>query len=390
MSECVRFPVHQVAVKETLLPPKSSADLQNALSKLGVPQAFSPPSQDLPVVEFFDNPNLFATAVYHAFFDHYPLKLNPNVVWLTILQGFSSYVSGNAEELRDKFVTHKGKEVIKIVRDDFAYQNPNNDWVSVFPQYADELKKRTNDDIKELLECNFSNTNTVDSACSHITLMSICRHYFDYRLRGGCGIPWIALLGEAADWRLLKQKAEGLRRFQIDGTNNQALNHFQRWLNVLLPLLDHFVSAAEGRPDAAFWGSACNIMGGSGGVGAPITGWIASFFPYIMDEWSPGANKKPWICDWSRTYDQARWFGVEAAKKRAVQAPENGTRVPYELVQGVSLRAIPTGMASAPVIVEWPDVGKMQDLKFYAGIFAIHQHPDGALEPRTGWAVVET
>jgi hypothetical protein len=286
MSECVRFPVHQVEVKKTLLRPKSSTDLRNALLKLGVPQAFSSPDEDLRVVEFFDNPNLFATAVYRAFYDHYPLKLNPNVVWLTILQGFSTYVSGNAEELRDKFVTHEGQEVITI-NGDFTYQNPNNDWVSVFPQYAAELKKRTNDDIKELLECNFSNTNTVDSACSHITLMSICRRYFRYSLSGGCGIPWIALLGEAADWRLLKQKAEGLRRFQIVGRISEGLRHFTQWLDILLPLLDHFVSAAEGRPDSAFWGSACNIMGGSNPVGAPITGWIASFFPYLKDERYP-------------------------------------------------------------------------------------------------------
>jgi hypothetical protein len=46
-------------------------------------------------------------------------------------------------------------------------------------------------------------------------------------------------------------------------------------------------------------------------------------------------------------------------------------------------------MVSAPVKVEYLDVGKTQEVKFCAGIFAIHQHPDGALEPRTGWAVVE-
>jgi hypothetical protein len=38
--------------------------------------------------------------------------------------------------------------------------------------------------------------------------------------------------------------------------------------------------------------------------------------------------------------------------------------------------------------VKWADVGKEQDLKFYGGIFALYQHPDGALEPRTGWIVV--
>jgi hypothetical protein len=389
MSECIRFPVHQVAIKETLLPPKSASDLQSALSKLGVAQAFSSPAEDLPVIEFFDNPNLFATAVYLAFFDHYPLKINPNVVWLTILQGFASYVSANAEALRDKFVTHNGRQTIEIVRADFRYQSPDNDWVSVFPQYADEIEKRTNDNIKTLLECNFSNTTPVDLACSHITLMSICRQYFDYQLRGGCGIPWIALLGDVSDWRLVKQKAESLRQFQIVGTKDQGLNHFKRWLDTLLPLLDHFVSAAEGRPDLAFWGSACNMMGGSGAPGAPITGWISSFFPYLSWDWSQEEGKQLGSFDWMRSYQQAQEIGVEVSRSKAERASGNCPLF-WSQPHGVELWRIPGGLANAPVVMKWLDVEKTQSLKFHAGIFAIHQHPDGALEPRTGWAVVET
>jgi hypothetical protein len=39
--------------------------------------------------------------------------------------------------------------------------------------------------------------------------------------------------------------------------------------------------------------------------------------------------------------------------------------------------------------MKWYDAGKTQDLVFYGGLFAVHQHPDGAMEARTGWAVIE-
>jgi hypothetical protein len=56
---------------------------------------------------------------------------------------------------------------------------------------------------------------------------------------------------------------------------------------------------------------------------------------------------------------------------------------------GVNLDSFPTGLASAPVHITWVDVGKEQDVRFYGGLFALHQHPDGAIEVRTGWAVAE-
>lgn len=67
-----------------------------------------------------------------------------------------------------------------------------------------------------------------------------------------------------------------------------------------------------------------------------------------------------------------------------------GARAQPWLKFGIDLDSFPAGPSKAPVSVEWLDVGKHQDLFFYGGIFAIHQHPDGALEARTGWAVVDS
>jgi hypothetical protein len=390
MSACAHFAVHNINVKPTRLPPKSHRDLVKAMSALGIPQAFSQPATDAPVVEFFDCPNLFATAVYRAFFNHCPLKISPSVVWLTILQGFATYVSTNAEALRDKFVVHEGKQTIEIERADFSFGSATNDWASVFPQFADEIEKRTNPGVRKLIECDFSNSTAIDVGCSHITLMSICQHYFRYALLGGCGIPWIELLGKTGDWKSLRQKTEQLRQFEVDepsrgySSDSAGLWFFRGWLDNLLPVLDHFVQAAEGRPDIAFWGSVCNINGGSGTLDDPITGWIAAFFPYLAPGTPYGESRQNYSISWKESYKFTKKNGVEAARRIGEAKVEEEA-----IVSGIYLSWIPTGMVSAPVHMKWLDVGRTQNLGFYGGLFALHQHPDGALEPRTGWVVVE-
>jgi hypothetical protein len=188
------------------------------------------------------------------------------------------------------------------------------------------------------------------------------------------------LLGTVDDWRLLRSKAEGLKQFEKTG--NDEVEHFSVWLAALLPALDHFVSAAEGRPDIAFWGSVCNLSGGSGGVGDPITGWISVFFPYLNAKNQLERNGT--VRKWIELFQYAKTHGVEAALGEA----ESGEREKCS-VCGIKLQNFPGGLASAPLVVEWLDAGIEQNLMFYGGICAVHQHTDGALEPRTGWAVVE-
>jgi hypothetical protein len=132
--------------------------LMTSISSLGEIQRCYTPDTRVPIVSFLDKPSLFAVAIYEAFCDHCPLKLNPNLVWLTILQGFATYMSRHAELLRSQFVSHAKKDLITVCRPDFTYDNPANDWESIFPQFADELHRRTKPGICELLESNFSNT----------------------------------------------------------------------------------------------------------------------------------------------------------------------------------------------------------------------------------------
>jgi hypothetical protein len=137
-------------------------ELSAAVTTLGAPIAIHQPDSDVPIVDFFNEHNLFVSAVYTAFYRHFPLKLNPNIVWLTIVQGFALYVNQNARAVRGSFVSHQGKEAISFSRPDFRYGSPTNDWTSVFPEIARAIEAKTKGGIRELLESNFSNTIATD------------------------------------------------------------------------------------------------------------------------------------------------------------------------------------------------------------------------------------
>jgi hypothetical protein len=225
--------------------------------------------------------------------------------------------------------------------------------------------------------------------------MDVGEHYFEYEASCGCGIPRIDLLGTADDWRLLRAKAENLKRLIPDPpVGKRALppesDLLERWLKTLLPALDHFVAAAEGSPEIGFWGSVCNLTGGYGETENPVTGWVSVFFPYLQAQYKTVVPN--WgLQGWEKAFQVAKRIGVEAAMAQAedAAASEMAACSPDWFVQGVQLDEFPPGLSSAPVTAVFSDAGISLKLPFYGGLFAIHQHPDGALEVRTGWAVVE-
>ena len=102
--------------------------------------------------------------------------------------------------------------------------------------------------------------------------MDAVQHYFSYTMCCGCGFPSITLTGTPADWRKIRRKAEQLQKYGLDW-----------WLRALLPALDQFVAASEGKPNLDFWMSLCHThTGHSFDVYEPLTGWVQVFFPYLI------------------------------------------------------------------------------------------------------------
>jgi len=336
------------------------------------------------VVRVCSDRNLFAEAVHESFYKHYPLILSPDVIWLTIAQGFGNHVNQNAQELRSKFVTFQDKKTLEVVRPTFVKGSPNNDWASVFPEFSKLIADNIGQDTVNLIECNFTTTTPVDRIVSHITLMDTVQQYFSYAVLGGCGLPSITLKGTSTDWQDLRAKAERLKPFELDW-----------WLNELLPVLDQFVAASKGNADIQFWRSICNLRGASGSS-EPITGWLQTFFPYLNNpDYDHRENKDAKQDDTHKTTKKRliKNTCLGGYRKSYSSSSSNLTAATYatplsECDRGVPLKYIPSGLSSAPFT--YTENQKSYKMEFVGGITSLVQHPDTlALEPHTGWAVLD-
>jgi hypothetical protein len=256
-----------------------------------------------------------------------------------------------------------------ITRAAFCKGNPNNRWQDVVPDMAARLGALIGEETRSMIECNFSNTSDTDRFISQIVLMDVCKHFYDYQIYAGCGIPWIELSGTVEDWASIGKKLEMLRGFETE--KDPWLG---KWIGELSPIIEHFVRAADGKPDIAFWGSVCNLAGLSGMKGKPVTGWISAFFPYLKS-----GEKNSYLLEWRTSYDFAAKNGVDRALNLSQEGGECGN--------GVALDDFPSGLSNVPITVVWANSGDMENLTIYGGLVGLYQREDGALDVRNGWAV---
>jgi hypothetical protein len=285
----------------------------------------------------------FMEAVHLSYAQHYPLILTPDSVWLTIAQGFGTHVNANAEALRKRFVQHEGKKMILIERDNFLKGSPDNDWQGCFNEFSDELAK----DIgkkRDLIVSNFSTTGAIEKATSELVLMDSMKSYFKYAVRTLCGIPNVTLTGTVEDWRSIRTRAENLAEFDLDW-----------WVKSLVPVLDHFVAAAEGNPDIKFWDNMYKQGGGSGGP--YCSGWVNVLFPYL-ENYKGVATKN----QYAELSDKRRGFG-----------------------DGPTMDAYPSSLSKTPF--KWQYLSTTYDMEFLGGVVGVHQHDDLSIEPAIGWAI---
>jgi len=190
------------------------------------------------VVSGVDYHPLFAAA-YKSFHDHRPLTLSPDIIWLTVVQGLAKHINLNAEDLRSKFVQHQGNVKITVRRDDFVKGTPENPWPEVFSSFNDAIKSHIGES-HSLITAQFSTTGIVEQAAFDVSLMDAMQSYFKYEVMTLCGIPSITLEGTVADWELLREKVIGLRGIIPSW-----------WGEILKPICDQFVAAAEGIVDSS-------------------------------------------------------------------------------------------------------------------------------------------
>jgi len=314
-------------------------------------------------------------AVSLAHDQHYPLVLDPDVIWLTIAQGLANHINNNAEKLRRRFVAHDGKKKVIIRRDSFVRGSPENDWQGAFSEFSDKIKASLGEHNHAMIVADFSTTGPIERAASEVILMDAMKSYFRYGMMTLCGIPSVTLDGTVADWEMVLDK---VNQWDVAGPPPPGLGlldamaapnlDLEWWTDHLKVVLRQFIEAAKGNPDRQFWN---NIYQEFGGSGAPtVGGWLTWLFPYIGTE----ANKKnPHVGKLSNG-----WGGISDD-----QFPSSLSKVPFE----------------------WLYREANYDYDFVAGLTGVAQSrpekpiamktggqpvPDFAVRPVAGWAIRET
>lgn len=340
------FPVHDVEPVMTILETEKTRKSLRFLLRNFDPYDAPEPlylsgynSQSLVGVGDF---HALLSTIHLAFSEHRPLILSPDMIWITILQGFAQHVKNNSEELRHLFVSHTGKARIEIVRQETFVDSPEYDWESVIAEFAANLSVRIPENCSNLAS-DFSTTGPLERTVCNVALLDVFQSYFEYIMYAGCGIPSITLEGNPGDWMKLKEKIELLSPYNLDW-----------WLVHLREITDQFFRAANGDVDQNFWQDIYKQMSS---YGADIlNGWIIKLIPYVRSGSSGDCIYR------NPAFD------------------EDGG--------GLRTNALPSGLSQVPFTIKLVQENQTKQLQLLAGFIGAEQDYDTqALRPMLGWAV---
>merc|ERR550525_2325282 len=313
----------------------------------------------------------FIDAAVTAWSKHYPIRFKPEHIWLLILQGVAVHFDHNAEKLRKKYVNHDGKMKLEVRRDGFVLGSDKNDWEGVIKEFVDQIDANTVKDTVQLFDCDFSGSTLMEKICTKVTIMDICKNYFEYRSVTMCGFPQITLDGTKQDWIRLKQKTSALLKDKVDKEFGS------QWGSAILPLLDRFIGAFDGDIDCLFWNSMIKrgAVEGSGGYDF-FSGWFNILFPFLKTtRWNkycvPYSMEHAYVGQGLTEFRRLDLFSDCGAET------------------GGDINEYPTGLSKVPVT--WDYHGKILKLQFIAGYVGFQQDLK-SLEicPNLGWCIVHS
>jgi hypothetical protein len=298
------------------------------------------------------NMHPFVEAVHHAYSDHLPLNISPDMIWYLISSAAATHINLNAEQLRNNFVAHEGKKRIEVRRDDFV-MNQNNPWNEVIDEFCQKVDENTKANVVDIIQANFSTTSKDARVVSQIVLMDAMQQYFEYYFSTLCGIPEIRIHGEKQDWEKLKAKT---------GQLMPLLPGLEIWSKTLNEILQQFINVFDEKIDEAFWNEIYKVSGGSGGPF--ISGWMLGLFPYLDKN---EKNRYVWDSDWRSSLPKEGDFGFG---------------------DGLTTSSFMYHMNQVPFI--WNYYGTEVKMLFVGGLVGtVYDQKDKSLTPTFGYAITE-
>ena len=146
----------------------------------------------------------FINLVARAYAKHNSIEINPDDIWLTILNGIRLHVKNNRDSLKDRFVSPGADTAIEIRNDSLLLNTTYEKWHGVIADLFDSLQKKMPVETGEPLNVKFSTTSPIDYNISRSLVMAVASEYYTYTWAVACGIPQIKVNGTKLDWSLLK------------------------------------------------------------------------------------------------------------------------------------------------------------------------------------------
>tara|TARA_Y100000590_G_scaffold470551_1_gene666263 strand:- start:7810 stop:8832 length:1023 start_codon:yes stop_codon:yes gene_type:complete len=197
-----------------------------------------------------------------AYSHHVPVRIRPDDIWHSIVSSFGYYVSTHAEEMRAYFVRHEGK--IELIASSVNVEG-------LIHQFGALIEKNTHSVLQKWIVPEFSTTRPIDQAVAKVQMMSAMQEYFEFRGYLCCGLSEVILEGTLEDWNDLRARAQRLSEFG---------EVFKQWQEVLVPVLDQFIDAYQGRVDEDFWQRMVTSERLGSGSNRFLKGWFLVFSPF--------------------------------------------------------------------------------------------------------------
>lgn len=211
--------------------------------------------------------------IYQAYSWHIPLTLRPDDLWLAIIFNFGRYVKSHSEQMRSLFVDHLGrKQLLVRVASPYLHYTTEKHWEEFVDLMADQIKKNTKNEVVDWMIPTFSTTTQKDRMVAQVALMSTVNDYFQMKFILLCGFSEITLEGTLEDWQQLYNKTQGLYKFGVKELSD--------WADLLLPVLNEFISAYQGKVNEDFWERAVTSERRGSGGQETFRGWFLVFSPF--------------------------------------------------------------------------------------------------------------
>jgi len=352
----IKFEVSNVEMAKDLLATHESKKIfENVLNKeiMFLPEEHS----DVPLVETHYK-NAFIGTVHQSYDEHRPLVLTPDVIWLTIMQGLSIHVNEHAKKLEKK-IFKKNKPKRLLVRNDSLEQGSEH-WEDLIDALANQTSVYTRKNYYDFFVPEFSTTNKIHTTTYQITLLHTYKKTFKYVGESGCGIPYISLTGEKADWEWIEQNLDKLDDFGLSD-----------WKNELKPVIREFINVYEHKINKAFWQDFYKNMTEYNAY--YISGWILKFFPYQK----------------TLKYTSLTDHETGAPKAEKIFVRNKYIYGNKYLLSKLSPGDLPAGILKVELVWNNYFKHKKTNLQVYAGFFAIKQYADKSLEPVISWAICD-